>query len=121
MKRKWLLLLLLGVLGAAVYGGIALATPLSGPVWAAKGSGTIRLDAAQGSGQRVIHVDDDAEPGGDGSGRSPFDNIADSLALAASLGGAVVVVEPGQYPVSSTLHIQSPVDLRGSNEMEVDD
>jgi hypothetical protein len=37
------------------------------------------------------------------------------------LGGAVVVVEPGQYPVSSTLRIQSPVDLRGSNVMEVDD
>jgi quercetin dioxygenase-like cupin family protein len=30
MNRKWLLLLLLGVLGAAVYGRIALATPPSG-------------------------------------------------------------------------------------------
>jgi len=31
------------------------------------------------------------------------------------LGGAVVIVEPGQYLVSSTLRIQSPIDLRGSN------
>jgi len=69
----------------------------------------------------VIHVDDDAAPGGDGSGRFPFNNIADALTLARSLGGAVVVVEPGQYLVSSTLRIQSPIDLRGSNVMEVDD
>jgi hypothetical protein len=78
-------------------------------------------NAAQRSGSRVIHVDDDAAPGGDGSGRFPFDNIADALARAASLWGAVVVVEPGEYPVSSTLRIQSPIDLRGSNVMEVDD
>src|SRR5438128_29186 len=97
------------------------AATLSGPVWATNTSGTISLDAAQGSGQSVIHVDAAAEAGGDGSGRFPFNNIADALALANSLGGAVVVVEPGQYPVSSTLHIQSPVDLRGSNVMEVDD
>jgi hypothetical protein len=69
----------------------------------------------------VIHVDDNAAPGGDGSRRFPFNNIANALARAASLGGAVVVVEPGQYPVSSTLQIQSPIDLRGSNVMEVDD
>src|ERR1044071_900315 len=68
----------------------------------------------------IIHVDDDAGPGGDGSGRFPFDNIADALARAASLGGAVVVVEPGQYPVSSTLRIQSAIDLVGSNVMEID-
>lgn len=73
------------------------------------------------NGRLVIHVDDDAGPGGNGSGRYPFDNIADALALAQSLGGAVVVVEPGQYPVSSTLRIQSPIDLRGSNVIEVDD
>jgi len=75
---------------------------------------------ARATGPVVIHVDDDAAPGGDGSGRFPFNNIADALAAAASLGGAVVVVEPGEYPVSSTLRIQSPVDLRGSNVMEVD-
>lgn len=72
------------------------------------------------NGRLVIHVDDDAGPGGNGSGRYPFDNIADALTLAQSLGGAVVIVEPGQYPVSSTLRIQSPIDLRGSNVMEVD-
>jgi hypothetical protein len=77
--------------------------------------------SAGGSGQLVIHVDDDAGPGGNGSGRFPFDNIADALTLAGSLGGAVVVVEPGQYPVSSTLRIQTPIALRGSNVMELDD
>jgi hypothetical protein len=77
------------------------------------------LDSARGSERVVIHVDDDAGPGGDGSGRFPFDNIADALAVAASLGGAVVVVEPGQYPVSSTLRIQSSVDLRGSNVISI--
>lgn len=69
----------------------------------------------------VIHVDDDAAPGGDGSPRFPFNNIADAFALAGSFGGAVVVVEPGQYPVSSTLRIQSSIELRGSNVMQVDD
>ena len=75
---------------------------------------------AEVSRRPIIHVDDDAGPGGDGSGRFPFDNIADALARAASLGGAVVVVEPGQYPVSSTLRIQSAIDLVGSNVMEID-
>ena len=37
MKRNWLLTLVLGLVGLAVYGGIALATPPSGvtnPPWA---------------------------------------------------------------------------------------
>jgi hypothetical protein len=78
-------------------------------------------DSKHETEQGVIHVDANAGPGGDGSGRFPFNNIASALVRAASLGGAVVVVEPGQYPVSSTLQIQSPIDLRGSNVMEVDD
>lgn len=77
--------------------------------------------AAQGGGQTVIHVDAGAAPDGDGSGRFPFNNIADALVLANSLGGATVVVGPGQYPVSSTLLITSRVDLQGSNVMEIDD
>ena len=48
----------------------AVAASLSGPVWAAKGSGTIRLDAAQGSGHRVIHVDDDGNRVVTGAGDS---------------------------------------------------
>src|SRR5262245_36007674 len=68
----------------------------------------------------VIHVDDDARPGGNGSGKAPYGTIADAVARAESLGGAVVVVEPGRYEVSSTIRIQSPIDLRGSNVMEVD-
>jgi hypothetical protein len=75
---------------------------------------------AQGR-RSIIHVQADAEPGGDGSGKLPFANIADALALAESASGAVVLVAPGQYPVSSTLRIQSSVELRGSNMMEMDD
>src|ERR1700757_94098 len=72
-------------------------------------------DSKHETEEGVIHVDANAVPGGDGSGRFPFNNIASALARAASFGGAVVVVEPGQYPVSTTLQIQSPIELRGSN------
>jgi hypothetical protein len=81
------------------------------------GSETTSTLVGRGS---VIHVDADAGPGGNGSSRSPFDNIADAIALAGSSGDAVVVIEPGQYAVSSTLRIESPIELRGSNVMEVD-
>jgi hypothetical protein len=103
--------------GAAV-AALMVAATLSGSVRAATGAADA---AAQVSGQRVIHVDAGARPGGDGSGRFPFNNVADALGLANSLGGALVVVAPGIYPVVSTLHIQSPIELQGSNVMEVDD
>lgn len=104
-----------------VFGSVLLALCVQSSTDARLETRSLTPGAAQRSGQRVIHVDDDAGPGGDGSGRFPFDNIPDALARAASLGGAVVIVEPGQYPVSNTLQIQSPIDLRGSNVMEVDD
>ena len=62
----------------------------------------------------VIHVDDDASIGGDGSSRVPYKNIADALAEAATTSRAVVIdVVPGDYPVSSPLVIDRPLDLRG--------
>ena len=109
---------------AIVFGSILLAAHVqcgtAGQV-DARSEVPLTKSSVQGSGRLVIHVDANAGPGGDGSGRFPFDNIADALTLAGSLGGAVVVVEPGQYPVSSTLRIQSSIQLRGSNVMEVDD
>ena len=46
MRRRWLLLLLVGVVGAVVYGGIALATPPSGLVNILLARGT---DASKGT------------------------------------------------------------------------
>src|SRR5437868_947800 len=103
-----------GLMLFAAHSQCAVAGQLETPV-------RLTQSSAQGRGWPVIHVDAAARPGGDGSGRFPFDNIAAALSLAGSLGGAVVVVGPGQYPVSSTLWIQGPIDLRGSNVMEVDD
>ena len=66
--------------------------------------------------KRVIHVDDDAAPGGDGSARSPFNNLPDALAEAKTTSAAVVIdVAPGDYPVFSSLVIDRPLELRGSS------
>ena len=120
-----------GNLCAALFGTLLLAMMLgcedaAGPTTPANlepeprstmGSGATSTLVGRGS---LIHVDADAGPGGNGSAKFPFEDIADALALAGSLGGAVVIVKPGQYPVSSTLRIQSSIELRGSNVMEVD-
>jgi hypothetical protein len=66
----------------------------------------------------VIHVDDDAAPGGDGSGRLPFDNLPDALAAARlAEGRAMIVIKPGDYEVPRTLVIDRAVELRGSTEL----
>jgi hypothetical protein len=78
-------------------------------------------NVARATQRGVIPVDHNAASGGDDSTRFPFNNIAEALTVAGSLGDAVVIVAPGTYPVSSTLRIQSSIDLRGSNVMEVDD
>jgi hypothetical protein len=62
-------------------------------------------------------VDDDAAPGGNGSGRFPFDNLPDAVDAARKHAGSVIVeVEPGDYPLASTLVIDRPLDLRGSTK-----
>jgi hypothetical protein len=71
--------------------------------------------AANEPKKRSIHVDDDAALGGDGSARSPFDNLADALAEANASAGAVVVkVAPGDYAVEGSLVIDRSLELRGS-------
>jgi hypothetical protein len=73
---------------------------------------------AGAAGSKVIHVNDDAEPGGDGSARSPYDNLPDALAAARATSGDVVVsVAPGDYEVTSTLVIARPLDLRGASDL----
>jgi hypothetical protein len=67
--------------------------------------------------QVVIHVDDGATPGGNGSGRFPFRNLPEAVAAAHAIAGAVVIkVEPGDYPLAGPLVIDRPLDLRGSTE-----
>jgi len=64
----------------------------------------------------VIHVDDDAAPGGNGTARFPFKNLPDAVDTARTIFGQVVIqVEPGDYPLANTLVIdRSLLELRGS-------
>ena len=78
---------------------------------------TVVMVAAQTNRPVVIHVDDDASPGGNGTGRFPFDNLRDAVDAARPLPQAVIIiVEPGDYPLASTLVIDRGLDLRGSTE-----
>jgi quercetin dioxygenase-like cupin family protein len=84
MRRRWLLLLLVGVVGAAVYGGIALATPPSGLVNILLARGT---DASKGTlpiqmGTDVVMAQITVEPGG-------------SSGWHSHPGGAIIVVKQG--------------------------
>ena len=77
---------------------------------------------AQTASTTVIHVDDDALAGGDGSGRFPYDNLTDALARARTASGAVAInVAPGDYAIDSSLVIDRPLELRGSSVLEQDD
>lgn len=63
----------------------------------------------------VIHVDDDAGPGGNGSSRFPFDNLPDAVAASRTVLDPVIIkVEPGDYALDSTLLIDRPLELRGA-------
>jgi hypothetical protein len=67
--------------------------------------------------QIVIHVDDDARPGGNGTTRLPYRNLPEALAAAHAAPGAVAIeVEPGDYPQAQTLLIERSLDLRGSTK-----
>lgn len=84
MRRRWLLLLLVGVVGAAVYGGIALATPPSGLVNILLARGT---DASEGTlpiqmGTDVVMAQITVDPGG-------------SSGWHSHPGGAIIVVKQG--------------------------
>jgi quercetin dioxygenase-like cupin family protein len=84
MRRRWMLLLLVGVLGAAVYVGIALATPPSGLVNILLARGT---DASEGTlpiqmGTDVVMAQITVDPGG-------------SSGWHSHPGGAIIVVKQG--------------------------
>jgi quercetin dioxygenase-like cupin family protein len=84
MRRRWLLLILLGVVGAAVYGGIALATPATGLVNILLARGT---DTSEGTlpikmGTDVVMAQITVDPGG-------------SSGWHSHPGGAIIVVKQG--------------------------
>jgi quercetin dioxygenase-like cupin family protein len=84
MRRRWLLLLLIGVVGAAVYGGIALATPPSGLVNILLARGT---NASKGTlpiqmGTDVVMAQITVDPSG-------------SSGWHSHPGGAIIVVKQG--------------------------
>jgi len=66
--------------------------------------------------QRVlIHVNDDVAPGGNGTARFPFNNLPEAVDAARTILGPVIIqVEPGDYPLTSTLVIDRSLELRGS-------
>jgi len=77
-----------------------------------------RSVVAHAKAATLIHVDDNAVPGGDGSGARPLDNLSDAIVAARDISGPVVIkVEPGDYPQPSTLIIDRPLEIRGSTEM----
>jgi quercetin dioxygenase-like cupin family protein len=116
MRRTWLLLLLLGVVGAAVYGGIALATPPSGLVNILLARGT---DASDGTipiqmGTDVVMAQITVDPGG-------------SSGWHSHPGGAIIVVKTGTPTVYRAIGSQCQSTTYGPGDAfierpgEVDD
>ena len=70
---------------------------------------------------RVIHVDDSAVAGGNGTARSPYTSLADALADAKMMSTPVVIkVAPGDYAIDSPLVVDRPLELRGSSVLTDD-
>jgi quercetin dioxygenase-like cupin family protein len=116
MRRKWLILLLLGVVGAALYGGIALATPPSGLVNVLLARGT---DASEGTlpiqmGTDVVMAQITVDPGG-------------SSGWHSHPGGAIIVVKQGSPTVYRAIGSQCQTTTYGPGDAfierpgEVDD
>jgi len=116
MRRKWLLLLLVGVVGAAVYGGIALATPPSGLVNILLARGT---DGSEGTlpiqmGTDVVMAQITVDPGG-------------SSGWHSHPGGAIIVVKQGTPTVYRAIGSQCQSTTYGAGDAfierpgEVDD
>lgn len=101
---------LAGITTAIVTAGLVVASPES------PGVAAPYTPASAATPKSVlIHVDDDAAAGGDGSARRPFINIAEAIAAArTSPGPIVIVVRPGDYPQATSLVVDIPLELRGS-------
>ena len=69
----------------------------------------------------IIHVDDDAPSGGDGSGNQPFDNLHSAVQCAnASPARVRVIVRPGDYVLTTPLLIERSIELHGSTMLSFD-
>jgi hypothetical protein len=68
----------------------------------------------------VLHVDAQSAPNGDGSGGAPLQDLGAAVTLANQLGGARIIVAPGRYEINTTIRIETPVVIIGSNVMQVD-
>jgi quercetin dioxygenase-like cupin family protein len=116
MRRRWLLLLQVSVVGAAVYGGIGLATPPSGLVNVLLARGT---DASDGTlpiqmGTDVVMAQITVDPGG-------------SSGWHSHPGGAIIVVKQGTPTVYRAIGSQCQSTTYGAGDAfierpgEVDD
>jgi quercetin dioxygenase-like cupin family protein len=116
MRRRWLLLLLVGVVGAAVYGGIALATPPSKLVNILLARGTDRSDGTLPIqvGTDVVLAQITVDPGG-------------SSGWHSHPGGAIIVVKQGTPTVYRAIGSQCQSTTYGAGDAfierpgEVDD
>jgi hypothetical protein len=76
---------------------------------------------AHSATHQIIHVDDNALTGGDGTAAKPYNTIAAAVARARVVGGdPTIKVEPGLYELASTIIIDIPLDLVGSSVLEID-
>ena len=116
MRRRWQMLLLLGFAGAAIYGGIALATPPSGLVNILLARGT---DASEGAlpiqmGTDVVMTQITVDPGG-------------SSGWHSHPGGAIIVVKTGSPTLNRAIGSQCQTTTYGPGDAfierpgEVDD
>ena len=116
MRRRWLLLLLVGVVGAAVYGGIALATLPSGLVNVPLARGT---DVSDGTlplqiGTDVAMAQITVDPGG-------------SSGWHSHPGGAIIVMKTGELTLYRAVGGQCQIHTYSAGHMfieragEVDD
>jgi quercetin dioxygenase-like cupin family protein len=109
MRRRWPLLLLLGVVGTAVYGGIGLATPPSGltNVPLARGTnvsdGTIPLQVGTDVAMTQITV----VPGG-------------SSGWHSHPGGAIIIVKEGELTVYRAIGSQCEISTYSAGQAFVE-
>ncbi len=78
---------------------------------------------AQAMLPRIIYVNDNAAPGGNGvTPRFAYRNVPEALAEAKTISGPVIIdVAPGEYLVDSTLVIDRSLVLRGATVLVKDD
>ena len=105
MKSKWVLVLLFGVLGAALYGGIALATPPSDLLNTPLARGT---DASHGTiplqvGTDVAMAQITVQPGG-------------SAGWHSHPGGAIIIVKQGSLTVYRSIGSQCQVSTHDAGQ-----